>query len=140
MLRVTADTNVYISALNFGGLPERILRLAQGGALQLLASDEIMNEIAEVLRGEKFAWPEREIARALSQISLISERVHPTEKLEIITADPSDNRILECAEAGKADYIVTGDKHLLRLRQFGRILIVKVSEIFKLLEPERETP
>ena len=55
MLRVVADTNIYISALNFGGPPERLLRLAEAGAIQLLVSDDIIEEVAKTLRGEKFA-------------------------------------------------------------------------------------
>ncbi len=58
MLRVTADTNIYISALNFGGLPERFLRLAEAGRIQLLTSDAIIVEVAKTLRGDKFAWLE----------------------------------------------------------------------------------
>jgi uncharacterized protein len=48
-LRVTADTNVYISALNFGGMPERLLRLAKAGAIQLVISDAILAEVGKVL-------------------------------------------------------------------------------------------
>jgi predicted nucleic acid-binding protein len=51
--------------------------------------------------------------------------------LDIITADPPDNRILECAEAGRADYIVSGDKHLLDLGQYGETPIVKVAEFLR---------
>lgn len=119
MLRVTADTNIYISALNFGGIPRRFLRLAEAGGIQLLTSDDIIAEVATVLRRDKFAWPEQEIDKALRQLSRFTVPVRPTHTLDIITADPPDNRILECAEAGRADYIVTGDHHLLRLRQYG---------------------
>ena len=61
------------------------------------------------------------------------ERVQPTETVSIITEDPSDNRILECAAAGEVDYIVTGDKHLLKLEQFRNSPILKVAEFFKRL-------
>lgn len=50
-----------------------------------------------------------------------------------LTADPADNRILECAEAGKVDYIVSGDAHLLQLKQHGSVPIVKVAEFLKQL-------
>jgi len=68
-VRVTADTNIYISALNFGGMPERLLRLAEAGAIQLVASEAILTEVAKVLRGDKFAWPEPEIDRAMRQLN-----------------------------------------------------------------------
>lgn len=136
MLRVTADTNIYISALNFGGMPERFLRLAEAGAIQLVTSDSILAEVEKVLRGGKFAWPEEEIAKALRQLSRFTERVQPTHTLDIITADPPDNRILECADAGRADYIVSGDDHLLQLKQHGNAPIVKVAAFLKQLRGE----
>lgn len=132
--RVTVDTNIYISGLNFGGLPERLLRLAKAGVIQLVTSDAILTEVANVLRGKKFAWPESEIEKALRQLSLISERVQPVRTLDIITTDPSDNRILECAEAGQADYIVSGDDHLLRLHRFGDTPILRLGEFMKQIE------
>lgn len=137
MLRVTADTNVYISALNFGGMPERLLRLAEAGSIQLVTSDAIMAEVATVLRGEKFAWPEPEIDRAMRQLSLFTERAQPAETLTVITADPPDNRILECAAAGKCDFIVTGDaKHLLPLGSYAGIRIVKVAAFLRQLQEQ----
>jgi uncharacterized protein len=134
VLRVTADTNIYISALNFGGMPERFLRLAEAGGIQLITSDAILTEVGKVLRGDKFAWPEEEIDKALRQLSRFSERVQPTHTLDIITVDPPDNRILECADAGRADYIVSGDHHLLRLKQHGNAPIVRVADFLKQLQ------
>jgi uncharacterized protein len=137
VLRVTADTNIYISALNFGGKPERLLRLAEAGRIQLIISDHILKEVEKTLRGEKFAWPEPEIQKALRQLSRISERVQPTQTLDIIMAKPSDNRILECAEAGNADYIVTGDKrHILPLRSFRGMPILTVADFLRQVQGE----
>jgi putative PIN family toxin of toxin-antitoxin system len=131
VLRVTADTNLYISALNFGGKPEQLLRLAKARIIQLVISDAILAEMATVLRGEKFAWPEPEIQKAQKEIAELSERVQTTETLSVITDDPSDNRILECAAAGEVDYIVSGDKHLLKLEQFRNTPILKVADFLR---------
>lgn len=132
MLRVVADTNIYISALHFGGAPERLLRLAEAGNIQLVISDAILAEVGKVLRSDKFAWPEAEIDKALRQLTRITERVKPTHTLDIIQADPSDNRILECAEAGRADYIVTGDrKHILPLGKHGSTEIVTLTRFLE---------
>jgi len=137
VLRVTADTNIYISALNFGGQPERFLRLAEAGAIQLVISDDIKAEVARVLRGDKFAWPEPEIEKVLRQLSRFTERVQPTQRLDIITSDPPDNRILECAEAGGVDYIVTGDKrHILPLGSHAGISIVKLADFMRQVQGE----
>ncbi len=134
MLRVTADTNIFISALNFGGKPEQFLRGAEAGAIQLFVSDAILAEVRRVLRSEKFGWPENEIDKALQELRRFSLRVEPSEALNVIAADPSDNRILECAVAAKADYIVSGDKHLLRLKAFRNALVLKVADFLKLTD------
>jgi putative PIN family toxin of toxin-antitoxin system len=124
---------VYISAFNFGGTPERFLEAAQEGGFQLVISDAILEEIGKVLRGDKFRWPEAEIAKAQRTIARFTERAEPTETLRVVTADPDDNRILECAAAGRADYIVSGDKHLLRLKQYGNAPVVKVADFMRRL-------
>jgi len=62
------------------------------------------------------------------------------ETLDVVKADPPDNRILECAKAAKSDYIVTGDDHLLRLQQHGSALILKVADFMELATRELRTP
>ena len=131
MVRAVADTNIYISALNFGGVPERFLQGAQAVAFELVISDAILDEIGQVLRTKKFIWPEEEIARAQRVIGSFTTHVTPTQKVDVITADPPDNRILGCAQAGRADYIVSGDKHLLHLKQYGDAPVVKVTEFLQ---------
>lgn len=76
----------------------------------------------------------REIAKALRQLARITERVEPTHTLDLIPADPSDNRILECADAGEAHFVVSGDNHLLRLKQHGGAPIVRVGDFLRQLQ------
>lgn len=135
MLSVTADTNIYISALNFGGLPRRFLSLAEaGGIFHLSISDAIVAEIGRVLRGKKFRWPEEEIRIAQRQISRFTEHVTAVDTLDAVTVDPSDNRILECAMTAQSEYIVSGDEHLLRLRQYNNARILKVADFMDILQ------
>jgi uncharacterized protein len=103
VLRVTCDTNIYISGLNFPGNPRRILKLAEAGAFLLAITQAILDEISIVLRRDKFGWPEEEVQRALHLISHSTERVEPLQQIEVITEDPSDNRILECAVASRSE-------------------------------------
>jgi uncharacterized protein len=133
VLRVAPDTNIYVSALNFGGVPERFLRVAEAGIIQVVTSDAILAELTSVLRGEKFLWPDEEIRKALRQLARFTEHVEPTRLLSVIQEDPADNRILECAEAGKVDYIISGDRHLLRLEQHGDTPIIKVADFMRRL-------
>lgn len=67
MLRVTADSNIYISALHFGGIPEKILDLARNGRIELVVSDVILDEVARVLC-DKFGWAQDTVATARTQI------------------------------------------------------------------------
>jgi uncharacterized protein len=133
VFRVAPDTNIYVSALNFGGVPERFLRVAEAGIIQVVTSDAILAELTNVLRGQKFLWPEDEISRALRQLARFTEHVQPTRTLNVIQEDPADNRILECAKAGDVDYIISGDRHLLRLKQHGGTPIIKVADFMRRL-------
>ena len=140
MPSVTADTNIYVSALQFGGLPHRFLDHAAAGDFRLDISDAILTETLGVLR-DKFNWPERDLQDAEASLTAITHRVTPTRTLDIIKTDPSDNRILECATEARSDYIVTGDrKHILPLGQVEGIPIVTAAEFLKRLgkaSPER---
>jgi putative PIN family toxin of toxin-antitoxin system len=131
VLRVTADTNIYVSALTTGrGNPYAFLQLARAGKIRLAVSDAILNEVAEVLE-RKFGWPQEDIAAARDQIEQFAEKVKPAVSLEVVKADPDDNRILECASSAKSDYIVSGDKHLLRLGQHDSIRVLNVADFLR---------
>ena len=134
MTSATADTNIYISALQFGGKPHQFLAQAEKGDFRLDISDAILQETLRVLR-DKFHWPEDDLRSAEATLEAFTRRVTPTQTLEVIQADPSDNRILECAEAAKSDYIVTGDaKHILPLGSHAGIPIVRVAEFLRQLQ------
>lgn len=127
MLKATADTNIYISALQFGGQPLRFLELARAGSIDLAISPPIIAEVQRVLR-DKFKWPEPQVQDVEPRLAAFTRRVTPTETLDVVKDDPSDNRILECAKAAGSDYVVTGDDDLLRLGKYADIQIVKVSD------------
>ena len=129
-MRVTADTNIYISALNYAGPPYTFLKLAASGDIRLALSNEIMEEIVETLR-RKFLWPEDRIEEARATLALVTESVKPRVILDVVKDDPDDNKILECAQSAGSEYIVTGDKDLLRLRQYDGMPIITVSHFLR---------
>src|ERR1035438_8346849 len=112
--RVVLDANIYISGLVYGGVPRAVLVMARAGDLVLCVSDPIQEEVESTL-SEKFSWPPEQIHQACSPYWKIAHMVETTTSLKLISADPDDDRILECAVDGEADIIVTGDDHLLRL-------------------------
>jgi uncharacterized protein len=125
-LTVTADTNVYISALQFDGRPDEFLRLARQGLMRLAVSEPILAEVRRVL-GDKFRRTPEEVAEADRLIRGFAELVTPTRRLAVVVEDPDDDRILECAVAARAQVLVSGDKDLLRLGEFEGIAIVTVT-------------
>ncbi|RLE07912.1 putative toxin-antitoxin system toxin component, PIN family [Candidatus Aerophobetes bacterium] len=137
-VKVVVDTNVYISAILFGGNPEKIRRLSKEGRVELLISEAIIAEVAEVLR-RKFNWENWQISQTIDEIREIATLVIPRQTLFIIKKDDNDNRILECAVEGKAQYIVSGDKHhLLPLKEYQGIRILTPAQFLEAisLEPD----
>src|SRR5689334_1613215 len=125
MDRVTADSNIYISALRFGGKPLTLLELALEGEIELAISDDILAESLGVLE-EKFERTSEELAEDRLYITACTKRVEPNERITAVPNDPDDDRILECAVAADSKVIVTGDKHLLSMESFRGIEIMKV--------------
>ena len=131
-MRVVVDTNVIVSALVFGGLPRRVFEAAESGRCELYYSAEIESETRRVLR-DKFGWDEDRLGRYLPELWRLGERVTPQRRVNAIKEDPDDNRILECALAARADMIVSGDGHLLRLTAFEGIAILTPREFLSAL-------
>ncbi len=109
MVRVVLDTNVIVSALHFGGNPGKLLDLANEGAIKLLISPFIFDETANVLQ-KQFGWNKEKIESALLAIQEISTLIHPSNKISVIKEKDSDNRILECAVSGGANFIGSSGK------------------------------
>jgi putative PIN family toxin of toxin-antitoxin system len=126
--RLVLDSNVFISAVVFGGKPREILDLAVKGLIEIAISDGILEEISGVLGGKKFLYPARIVRTLMSEIGDLADLVEPEEKIEALLEDPEDNRVLECAVESGADVIVSGDSHLLALQSFGRIKIMSPDE------------
>jgi putative PIN family toxin of toxin-antitoxin system len=131
-LKVVFDTNIFISAFVIpGGKAEEVYLHVLKGDFDLYSSVAILTESAQKLR-EKFAWPENQIVRLLKAISKVATVIKTRPHLHIL-ADEPDNRILECSLDAKADFIVSGDKHLLCLKHFQGIKIISLSNFLQTL-------
>ena len=122
-MKVVFDTNVLIANALKDGFTREIFKLAINGTIDLLTSEPILSELEEKLK-IKFSWEEPMIRQYIDTIREISQIIEPTEKIDIIKNDPEDNKILECAVAGKADLIVSSDSDLIKLKNFQRIGII----------------
>lgn len=131
--KLVLDTNIYISAIHFGGLPLRLINLAPDEKISLFISRNIITEILGVLR-QKFSYSPTQLDQIETLILDTCYLVAPQTRVSTIKADLADNRILECALEAKADFIVSGDKkHLLKLKKFHSIPIVTPAELLKKL-------
>lgn len=129
---VVLDTNVLISALLFpGGAPYAVYELAKRGRIQLCLSEFILLELERVLL-EKFQVEPALAALYLDRLYSISAVVRPRKRLGLATKS-DDNRILECALASRADFLVTGDKkHILPIARVGNTRIVSPAEFLEI--------
>lgn len=129
-MRAVIDTNVLISALFWGGQPRRVVDLAAAGRFQAVTSPELLVELEGVLAGD-FGVPQDRVDLVLRDILSYAEVVAPTQELAVAVRDPSDIKVIACAVAGRADFIVTGDRDLLALGEPQGIRFVAVREFLK---------
>ena len=136
-MNITVDTNVLISATFWSGDSNKIIELVENGKLTLVLSKEIVQEFSEVLNYEeiqnKIKNKNLEMKYSLHKIISLSKIVDAKEKLDFVKEDPDDNKLLECAIEGNADYIITNDKHLLKLKEYKGISIIKPEDFLKLI-------
>ncbi|GAB6273794.1 MAG: putative toxin-antitoxin system toxin component, PIN family [Peptococcaceae bacterium] len=128
-MRIVIDTNVVVSRfLSPKGTPAQIFEKWRVEAFELLVSEPVLSEYQKVLSYKHVRACHKmtngEIAEIIRDFRKFAILVNSGEKLEVIKEDPDDNKFLEVAEAGGAEYIVSGDEHLLKLREYRSIQIL----------------
>jgi uncharacterized protein len=125
--RAVLDSNVIVSGLGWSGAPARIVEAVLAGELMLVTSSSLLAELRRVLAYPKLAKVILEGERLADLVEMSSIVIEPVSVFDAVE-DESDNRVLEAAVDGAADYIVSGDEHLLTLGAFRGIPIVTPSE------------
>jgi len=123
-MRVVLDTNVLISATLWDeSVSQKLLFELINSGCEIFVSAEILAEYQRVLKRD-FGYADKNICLIINKILRFSSLVVRLEKIELVKDDPEDDKIVSCAVSSSSDYIITYDKHLLRLREFkwGRIL------------------
>ena len=128
MKKVVLDTNVTVSALFWEGNPRKIYDLVREGKLIMLLSDDMEKEFVRVLGYEKFGLSPQEMMPFLRDLRTHAKHVVTKSKISAVIADPTDNIFLECALVGSADFIISGDRHLLDIKVYKGIEIVRAGE------------
>jgi putative PIN family toxin of toxin-antitoxin system len=123
-VRVVLDTNAVVSALLFSAISSELVSLWQNNLITLLLSREILDEYLCVFSYPKFGLSEEEIKELIQEEILpFAEVVKPKRRLRVVQRNPSDDKFIECAVAGKARVIISGDKDLLSLGLYRQIRI-----------------
>ena len=138
MIRAVLDTNVVVSALLFDGPASHLVDAWSSKRFRFLLSKEILDEYIRVLSYPKFHLTEDEIKRILAEVIFpfaIPLKVRPI--LPVIKEDPSDDMFLALAQSGRSAFLVSGDRHLLGLGQFGRTKIVSIPVFLQHLDLEK---
>ena len=134
-MKVVFDTNVFVSAFMVpGSKGADAFLLAPRRKVDLYTSVPVLTETARVFR-TKFHQPEQDIAAALKQIGRAATILRPSRKVAVLE-DVPDNRILECAVTARADLVVTGDQHLLKIKEFEGIPIVRLADFLRMIPSE----
>ncbi len=136
-MKITVDTNILISAAFWLGNPHGIIKKVEEGKLKLVLSAEILEEFEEILKQDKFQLKLENINATVSEVvdklMEMSEVVGISGRVRVIKADPDDDKVLECAVNGRADFIVSGDRHLLEVKEYRGIRIVTAKEMLKII-------
>ena len=128
MKRIVLDTNVSISAFFWRGHSRAVHDLVREGKVTLLSSIKIEAEFIRVLAYPKFGLTPAEIRPIVNNLRRHAYFIEVKSKLDVVKEDPTDNIFLECAQDGKADYIISGDHHLLNISNYKGIQILRAKD------------
>ena len=133
--KIVIDTNIYISAIFWGGKPREIVDLGRSGQISIFTSSEIEEEIVRKLK-TKFGLSDEETTQILLDFSTFTTPVKTSRRITVIDDDPDDNKFIECAVSSRSIFIVSGDKHLLKLEHYKGIKILKASDFLSIISKE----
>ena len=134
MIKVVLDTNIFISSIFWGmGNPHKIIEKAINQKIEIFSSEEILEELQKILKRD-FEQPEDLIGEQINFIKQLVEIVEIQEKVDFVKEDIDDNKIIECAVSANANFIITGDNHLLKLKEYHQIKIINVRDFLDIIE------
>lgn len=129
--KITIDTNNLISALGWEGKSRELILKVIDNKYELIISLKQISELKKVMDYPKFKFSEEQKKKFLKILFEISNIIDTKLKLNIVKEDPDDDIHLECGVEGKADCIISGDNHLLKIKKFRNIKIMNVNDFLK---------
>jgi hypothetical protein len=136
--KIVVDTNILISALGWDGKPRALFMRILDSEFELLISRKQLFEIRRVLEYPKFSFSHEQKERFLKILLKAACLVDTEISIDVIKEDPSDNVLIECAMEKDARYIVSGDKHLRKLKSYKGIAIMTVEQFLKKFNHDME--
>lgn len=138
MIKAVIDTNILVSGIiSPKASPAKIISFWQQRKFILITSEEIINELKEVLSYPRifksYNLNIKTVDRYLKMFKAFAEVCQPKGKIKVIEVDPEDNKFIEAALVGGAEFIVSGDRHLLGLKHFKGIKIVRAEEFVRII-------
>ena len=130
MLRVIVDTNVYISAIFWGGKPRHVIDLGRDGKIQIFTSEDIEQEILDKLM-TKFGLNSDDADMVMADFSTFTKPVRISRRIHVVKDDSDDDKFIECAVECGAEFIISGDKHLLKMKKYKGIDIMNAATFLK---------
>jgi uncharacterized protein len=140
--KIVLDTNIWISALLWGGKPSEIVDAAKEHRVAIFVSEEIVAETSRVLNYPKLRIYE---AKGLTHENVMSWVLRTGKmatilgKVKVVQEHPADDKFIECALAADADYIISGDKHLLRIANYKKIRVLSANDFLQIIETKNRT-
>jgi len=132
-MKIVLDANIFISSYFWGGKPRLVLERAITKLDELFISEEILEEISDVIGRPKFHTDNDQVQYYIKSIENIGTMVRVKKKINNGSRDTSDNKYIECGLAGNVDYIISGDIHLREIQNYGNIKIITAKEYLEML-------
>jgi putative PIN family toxin of toxin-antitoxin system len=132
-MKLVLDANIVISSFFWGGNPRMVLERVIAGTDELFISKEIVDEIYDVIRRPKFHAAEDEISYFLNSIEEIAHKIVSKKRIKNGSRDKMDNKYIECGISAHVDYILSGDIHLLELKEY-EIKIITAKDYLEIVK------
>ena len=133
-MKVVLDANIFISSFFWGGNPRSVLERVIMGIDELFITKEILDEIEAVIGRPKFHADKEKAAYFINSIEEIGNKIVPQKQINNGSRDKKDNMYIECGMAAGVDYIISGDVHLLELKEYKKIKIVTAKNYLGIIQ------
>jgi putative PIN family toxin of toxin-antitoxin system len=133
-MKIVLDANIFISSFFWGGNPRKVLERVISGIDELFITKEILDEINDVTGRPKFHADENEINYFINSIEEISNKIVSKRRINNGSRDKTDNKYIECGLTAHVDYIISGDIHLLEIKEYENIKIVTAKEYLEIIK------